>query len=69
MPNNIIDKSLLITEPLLNDESISEKKYDVYYPVIGSNLNTNSQTSFIIEYHKKTRKRDRYSFHQLLYLF
>ena len=49
MPNNIIDKSLLITEPLLNDESISEKKYDVYYPGIGNNLNTNSQTRIIIE--------------------
>ncbi len=49
MVTNITEDYLKISEPLQIDESVSEYNFHNYEPVVGSNLNSNSQTRIIIE--------------------
>ena len=46
---NVSDICLTLNEPLSVDESISECNYHQYEPVVGTNLNNNSQIRIIIE--------------------
>ena len=49
MTNYISENYLNISETLQIDESVSEYNYHNYEPVVGTNLNSNSQIRFVIE--------------------
>ena len=49
MTTYITEDYLKISDPLQIDESVSEYNYHNYEPVVGSNLNSNSQIRMIIE--------------------
>jgi hypothetical protein len=49
MTKNIIEEFLKISDQLQIDQSVYEYKYHNYKPVVGSNLNSNSQIRIIIE--------------------